>query len=340
MQKTAGTWISVGVAAVICFGIAVMGRVNLSRSVPREVKTLTLEPQILTNSVICAGRLEYGMSYTISADIPIRVNDLKVNPGDVVELGQPLLTLETVSSGETVEAVDIETEIRAAVSNVLGSDISSGNEISQIVSIGENGVQELKSPCNGVVTAIDVGITDIKSAGSVLLTIAEPDSIRMKAALPENYVQDVNVGMDATITGEAFRERSYEGTVLQIMPCAYRNVSLNGGGDTVVDVLIQLDEPDEALRAGYTARASIVCDCDESAILIPYQAVLQDDTGEYVMILENGRAVRRDIETGLELSDTVEVKRGLKAGDCLILENAEAGEKVAEKMVNADEFEG
>jgi|GEM_PF-3001162 len=340
MQKTTGTWVSVGVAAVVCFGIAVMGRVSLSKTIPREVETLTVEPQILTNSVICAGRLEYGTSYTICTDLPVRVEDLKVNAGDVVETGQTLLTLEAVNSGEVVNPMDFETEIREAVSDALGSDTGSGEEIARVVNIGENGVQELKSPCNGVITAIDVGETDVTSAGSVLLTIAEPDSIRMKAALPENYVQDVDVGMDAMITGDAFRERSYEGTVLQIMPCAYRTVSLNGGGETVVDVLIQLDAPDDALRAGYTAKASIICDCDESALLIPYQAVLQDEAGEYVMVLENGLAVRRDIETGVELTDTVEVRRGLNDGDCLILETVETGEAVAEKMMNTSENEG
>ena len=57
-------------------------------------------------------------------------------------------------------------------------------------------------------------------------------------------------------------------------------------------------------------------------MLVPYEAVLQDDVGtEYVYLYESGRAVRRDVVTGEEYETGIAITEGL-AGTELLVENA------------------
>ena len=93
----------------------------------------------------------------------------------------------------------------------------------------------------------------------------------------------------------------------------------------MVDLEIAIDDPDDALKTGFTARAEITTGKQKEMLVVPYEAVLQDtDNVEYVYLVKGSRAVRRDIETGMELLEGVEVREGLTESD-VILKNAADG---------------
>jgi multidrug efflux pump subunit AcrA (membrane-fusion protein) len=89
--------------------------------------------------------------------------------------------------------------------------------------------------------------------------------------------------------------------------------------ETVVDVVLQIDNPDELLRPGYTAQAIIGVGEPREMLLIPYAAINQDDRGEYVFVLAGNTALRRDIITGIELAEGAEMLAGVREGDDLIV---------------------
>ena len=54
------------------------------------------------------------------------------------------------------------------------------------------------------------------------------------------------------------------------------------------------------------------------ASILPYEAVSQDEKGEYVYVYESGRAYKRYIETGEELANGVEILSGLSETEEII----------------------
>ena len=100
--------------------------------------------------------------------------------------------------------------------------------------------------------------------------------------------------------------------------------------DTVVEIKISIDNPDDNLRAGYTANAKLMLSDSEIITVVPYAAVNQDDIGEFVYVLEDNTAVRRYVVTGKELSEGVEIKSGIGADDYIITVESEYkdGERV------------
>jgi hypothetical protein len=66
-----------------------------------------------------------------------------------------------------------------------------------------------------------------------------------------------------------------------------------------------------------------VVDRADSAIIIPKNVVLSRRNRKYVYIVERNTAIIRDIQTGLEDEDNMEVIEGLKENDNLIVRGYE-----------------
>lgn len=138
--------------------------------------------------------------------------------------------------------------------------------------------------------------------------------VQVRVAVPENRLRQVAEGQAVRVTGAAFRREVYTGTVVSLGKEAY----LSQTGGTVVDAVIALDVTDASLRCGLTAKADI-CVSSTEGILLPYTAVCADETGqEYVYVVENARAVRRDITVAEELAEGMLIRAGVAAGERLI----------------------
>lgn len=133
------------------------------------------------------------------------------------------------------------------------------------------------------------------------------------ASVDESEIGGVSVGQLAEISGAAFGG-PIEGSVAEIADAAHSE-----NGRTAVRVTIKLNGETEELRSGYSAQGSIYADEARLLHTLPYEAIRQDDEGEYVYIYVGNQAVRRRIETGIELSGEAEILRGLSEQSEVIL---------------------
>jgi hypothetical protein len=144
------------------------------------------------------------------------------------------------------------------------------------------------------------------------------ESAFVKVYVSEKDISKVKEGLKAEITGDAFPDKTYSGIVDEIAATATKQ---NAGAfqKTVVAVNIKLTDADELIKAGYTADVRILTSEPNELDIVPYEAVNQDDSGEeFVYVFNSGVAVRKDIETGRELSDGVEVVSGISKNDTLL----------------------
>jgi membrane fusion protein (multidrug efflux system) len=80
-------------------------------------------------------------------------------------------------------------------------------------------------------------------------------------------------------------------------------------------------EPGSQARPGYLARVKLRLDAREDALLVPAGAVLTGSGGEEsTFVVEEGKALRRAIETGLVSQGRVEIVSGLSAGETVIVQ--------------------
>jgi len=149
------------------------------------------------------------------------------------------------------------------------------------------------------------------------------DDWYVTVSVNESDIRRVELGQSALLSGAAFDDGIYTATVSQIDSSAVQQQG-DYAFETVVGVTLQIDNPGDSgsegggLRSGYTARAEIKTDETRTIFILPYSVICQDNTEEFVYILSGNSAVRRNIITGAELADGVQILEGLNTYDEVI----------------------
>ena len=146
---------------------------------------------------------------------------------------------------------------------------------------------------------------------------AKDGGMYVKAYASEKDISNIYIGQTAEITGEAFPNRIYSGSVAYIADYASAK-QIGNVTKTVVEVRIDIVSPDEKLKPGYTANTTIILSEPEIMKVVPYEIINQDEIGEYIFVLEDNKAIKRYIETGLELSEGIEILSGIEPDDYII----------------------
>ena len=98
-------------------------------------------------------------------------------------------------------------------------------------------------------------------------------------------------------------------------------------GQTVIEVVVSVDNPGQDIKPGFTAKAKITTSGDSSVLIAPYEAVQADEDGsEYVFRVVGGKAVKTPIETGREFDAGFEVLKGLSAGDRVVTDSEQVSD--------------
>ncbi len=162
-------------------------------------------------------------------------------------------------------------------------------------------------PTATVVEIEKVEHVDTVSLSGTIVKNTVMNEVYVQTYVPEQDISKVALGQSAEITGDAFPDTVYTGTVDKIADIAAA-VQFGNVKKTAVEVKIKIEDPDEILKQGYTASVNIITSEPDVMTLVPYEAVDQDDNGEFVYILKEGKAEKLYIETGEELSGGVELK--------------------------------
>ncbi len=291
---------------------------------PFDVEVTSVFSMDITGSIVCSGKIASSFENDVYSKSPIRVTDVNVSCGDTVEAGDILFTAEPITSSILGDEIgDLYSEelknidVVSVFNSILGGFDSNLKTVSYISLDSDK--TYVKSPISGVVSSINVSNNSVVSNAVSLVTILDPTEIIVNASVPEKLIKDVWVGMECVVTGSGF-DGKYLGHVASIKPYARQTQTITGVGETVVDIEISLDSPDKSLLPGFSADAELICEKVNDALMIPYECITQDEENrELVYVVYDNCAYRRYIETGYELSDSVEIKSGLSFGEKVIV---------------------
>lgn len=213
------------------------------------------------------------------------------------------------------QAQSSEKQARASVDAARGQLDLANAQLSNIqVKLNDTSV---RAPFAGTVSQrfVDPGAYVAPSTPIVMLV----DDSRVKAVV--NVVEEdfpkLLPGAEADITSDAYPGQSFTGKIIRIPP-AIDAVSRT----SAVEILI--DNSNGRLRTGMTVRVGLVVADNPQALVAPEAALKKDvESGrEYVFLLQDGKAVRADVESGIAAGGFVEIVRGLSVGDMVITSNA------------------
>ncbi|MFO7871425.1 MAG: efflux RND transporter periplasmic adaptor subunit [Kiritimatiellia bacterium] len=170
----------------------------------------------------------------------------------------------------------------------------------------------ITAPFDGVITAVHVRPGDLASPRSPLLEMYAPDSLVIRFSVPEAHSAAMRPGLRLHVMLDALVGRTFPAEVVRVYPQLDETMRTR-------TVEAKLNEPAD-LAPHMFARLSLELERADNAVLAPVEAVLTAPSGErYVFVVEQGKAHRRVIETGIEQDKTVQIRSGIEAGQRVIV---------------------
>jgi Cu(I)/Ag(I) efflux system membrane fusion protein len=323
---------------------------------------VTVSPRIQQNlGVRTAAVTEGTLSPEVSAVGSIAFNErdqaiVQARATGYVERLHVRATLDRVAGGQPLLDLYVPEWIAAqeeflSVRRMQGSDLAVlvdgarqrmrqvGMSDEQIRSVEATGATQpritLTAPIGGLVVELLVREGMTVMAGATLFRINGTATVWAHAEVPESQAALLRPGARVQAKSPAAPGQTFEGKVQAILPevvAATRTLKArmelaNPGGRLVPGMFVQMQFMD--MRAGKT-------------LLVPTEAVIQTGRRTVVMLAEeNGRFRPVDVEVGIESGGQTEIKRGLAAGQRVVVSSqflidSEASLRGVESRLNVE----
>lgn len=141
--------------------------------------------------------------------------------------------------------------------------VNVGDQINSNTIVAKVGNELIKSKSSGIVTKVDESIGKTINAGSEVVTVIDPNELRVVAHIDEDKgLSDISIGDQVNFTVDAFGGKTYQGIVDEISPTSRQNdivFSISDKRETkVFDIKIRFDnEVYKELRNGMSAKVWI-----------------------------------------------------------------------------------
>ncbi|HXG19323.1 MAG TPA: efflux RND transporter periplasmic adaptor subunit [Methylomirabilota bacterium] len=171
------------------------------------------------------------------------------------------------------------------------------------------------SPVDGFVQQRFVNPGEYLAASSKMFEVVVIHPLKLRVPVPERYARLARIGLPMRIEVNALPGESFGGALTRIA----------AGVDHATRSLLveaEIPNPEEKLRPGYFAHVTGVLG-EELALFIPRTALYRFAGVERVFVVKDGVARSREVRSGVEDGDVVEIAEGVGEGDQVIVSSVE-----------------
>ena len=330
---------------------------------PPPVSSSSLElvtAQAASNAATHAfdGVVEAVRQAVVSAQVPGTVVQVQVEAGERVQAGQVLLRIDATTAEQNAAAANAQAQAATSSLELAAKDLERQrqlfrqNYISQAAldraeaaykaaraqanaslaqsraSSAQSGLHVVRAPFAGVVAQVPVSLGDMAMPGRALVTLYDPQALRIRAAVPQSAATNMQAGEKLRIELPALpgtAEVWVDAKDVQLLPM------VDASTHTVVLRAALPANTHEAATPGMFARVHLPLarSTEDGAlvggnapVLVPKQAIVRraELTGLYVLNAQ-GKAVLRQVRVGQPSADgqRVEILSGLMAGEQVVL---------------------
>jgi membrane fusion protein (multidrug efflux system) len=315
------------------------------------VMTEMVKTQTISRTLELTGSVEPVRVARLASPAEGPVQNLKAREGDRVTVGEVLLTIGRKEAADAWlvsarEEVRKEAEELKRVEQLVEKGALPGDQLDRAKSTHEraraqlikaeesSGDYQVAAPWDGIVCCVMVTDGNYVAPRAPLVEIFDPASLVIRLAVPEAEAATINQNMVVSVTLDAFRGKEYQGKISRVYPELDRRMRTR---TIEVELMEQV-----ALVPGMFARARLPLQTFQDAVVVPAEAVIVTPKGGRVAyVIEEGKAVQRKVNTGIEEGGKVQIVSGLKPGEILVVAGNEklkdgVAVRVPEKATRTD----
>ncbi|MBW1708869.1 MAG: efflux RND transporter periplasmic adaptor subunit [Deltaproteobacteria bacterium] len=170
----------------------------------------------------------------------------------------------------------------------------------------------VRAPISGVVNKLFVDAGEFVGPGTPMFDLVDIWRLKIDISVPEMDVRYLKVKQKAMVKVDAFLDRLLEGTVDFV---AYKA----DPATRTFRVYVVVENPKRDIRAGMIARVALIKRQIPDALIVPLSALVDKNGERLVFVEEDGVARARTVSIGVIEKDRVQITKGLRTGDHLIV---------------------
>jgi membrane fusion protein, multidrug efflux system len=319
------------------------------QNAPTQVTTVPVRNEVVSQKLEALGTARANESVDISSKTSNIVSAVRFRDGERVRTGQVLVQLDDAATRADVAAAQAtltESESQYNRSReLLNTQALSKSQFEQLeatlkanrarLQAAQARLEDtvIRAPFSGRVGLRRVSVGTLISPGDVITTLDDTSVIKLDFAVPENLLSTLREGLSVRATAPAYPGRNFAGKVASIDS----RVDINTRSVTVRALLAN---EDGALKPGMFLNVSLSKD-ERQGIVIPEEALTPEAEKQFVFVVADGKALRREVRIGGRRPGLVEVLAGLNAGEVVVVEGTQkirdgspvsASERVAEAL--------
>ena len=346
----AGVWVGALVAALVgCSGQktepAAAPQAEAPVSLGAENVTRVASRKLESGPVI-SGSLQARRSATLRTEMGGPVREVNVEQGQTVKRGELMARVDDAAlqeqlvgarsavqvAGNALQVAKAEEERNAKLAE---SGVITQRDFDQVklarqqaeaqlaeaesrLGLLQNQVKRTNfvAPFDGVVSERQVTAGDILAPGMPILTVVDPTSLRLEASVPAEYAGKLKTGTPVDFRVAGYGEQGFTGKIESVNPVV-------DPATGQVRIYVAIPNSEQTLLAGLFAQGRVASESRE-ALAVPVGAVDVRGTSPSVLRVKDSKVERVNVELGMrdEVSQQVEIRSGLQAGDVVVLGSA------------------
>lgn len=294
---------------------------------PVTVNAVAAQARRIEDRVTAVGSLLAAQSVQIAAEIAGRITEVAVTDGARVTAGAPMFILDDdVIAAELAQA---RAELDLAQANLRRTrNLARDNFVSersrdealsnvnvlqarlQVVAARQSRTR-IEAPFDGIAGLVAVSRGDYITPGATLVRLDDLSSLKVDLRLPERLFSRLRMGQPLRLTFDAWPARQFDARIETI------DSQLDAGGRSLI-VRGRIDNADGLLLPGMFARAELVLQAREQAVMVPEESLEATSEGQHVFVVRDGKAIRTPVTVGARQDGEVEVVAGVVAGEQVV----------------------
>ncbi|MGX9217383.1 efflux RND transporter periplasmic adaptor subunit [Massilia varians] len=221
------------------------------------------------------------------------------------------------SQAAALEGDDVQLALKTKINELERQRLSLAN--------AQRRVDELtvRAPVDGFIGTLNVQNRMVVAANAPLMTLVDLSKLEVEVEVPETYVADIGLGMNAEITLPSGKAT---GKLSALSPEVVRN-------QVLARVRFDGEQP-KGLRQSQRVTARLLIEERPNVLTLPRGPFVESEGGRHAYVVRDGIAVRTPIQLGATSISAVEILSGLKPGDKVVVAGTDTFNNAARVSIN------
>ncbi len=221
------------------------------------------------------------------------------------------------SQAATLEGDDVQLALKTKINELERQRLSLAN--------AQRRVDELtvRAPVDGFIGTLNVQNRMVVAANAPLMTLVDLSKLEVEVEVPETYVTDIGLGMNAEITLPSGKAT---GKLSALSPEVVRN-------QVLARVRFDGEQP-TGLRQSQRVTARLLIEERPNVLMLPRGPFVESEGGRHAYVVQDGIAVRTPVQLGATSISAVEILSGLKPGDKVVIAGTDTFNNAARVSIN------